>query len=488
MILAVSRFRVANATENEVAAAFQNRPRLVDAWPGFLGLETFTETTDPTVFYLVTRWTDSATFRAWHASPAHRASHAWMPAGLKLDPTYTKLVELERLSSGDSPDMFNLAVDRAALIGRLLERSRVVHVLRVRLDGTVLFANEAVRGALGVETRDLLGTAIFSRLTQADAERLRRILGGEPPPDRLLLNFTDGEGHPLTLACQLQLTGEDCFLLGEPEHESERQLQQHLLEANEELAILARERHRATVAEQSARRAAEFANRTKDQALAVIAHELRQPLHAATMMVAVLKANPEALDRVRARLERQLAHMTTLVEDLMDASRVIRGSIDLVKQRVDLRDVTGEAVEQIRAAAHTKQQDVSVALGSDLLQIDIDTQRFSQTLGNVLNNAINYTPPGGSIAVVVEREGDSGVIRVSDTGTGLAPETLSTLFDLFVRASADAGGLGVGLAVSRRLVEMHGGSITARSDGPGRGSEFILRWPLVTDAGAVHIS
>jgi len=488
MILAVSRFRAANATESAVAAAFLNRPRIVDSWPGFLGLETFRDAKDATVFYLVTRWTDSATFRAWHSSPAHRASHAWVPAGLRLDSSYTRLVELERLPSRDNPDMFNLTIDRAALIGTLLEHSRVVHVLCVGLDGTVLFANEAVTAALGVEARNLMGTAIFPRLTQVDAERLRRILSGDEPPDGLMLNFIDAEGQPLTLACHLQLTPEDCCILGEPEYESGRQLQHHLLAANEELAILSRERHRATVAEQAARRAAESANRTKDEALAVIAHELRQPLNAAMMAVALLKARPEELDRIRVPLERQLAQMTTLVEDLMDASRVIRGSIELVKRRVDLRDVTGEAVEQIRPAAEKKQQGVSIALGSDSLEIVADTERFSQTLGNVLTNAIKYTPAGGSIAVVVEREGDYGVIRVSDTGTGIAPESLDNLFDLFVRASADPGGLGVGLAVSKRLVEMHGGSITARSEGPGRGSEFTLRWPLATAVGADRIS
>jgi len=489
MILAVSRFRVANATESAVAAAFLDRPRIVDSWPGFLGLETFRDVKDATVFYLVTRWTDSATFRAWHSSPAHRASHAWMPAGLRLDASYTRLVELERLPSRDSPDMFDLTVDRAALIGKLLEHSRVVHVLRVALDGTVLFANEAVAAALGIETGDFQGTAIFPRLTEADAGRLRRILSGDQPPDgRLLLNFTDAEGQPLTLACHLQLTPEDCFILGEPEYESDRQLQHHLLAANEELAILARERHRATNAEQAARRAAESANRTKDEALAIIAHELRQPLNAATMAIAVLKARPQALDRVCATLERQLAHMTRLVEDLLDASRVIRGSIELLRQRVDLRHVTSDAVEQIRLAAEKKQHSVSVSLVSDPLEIDADIARFGQIVGNVLSNAIRYTPQGGTISVVVERQGGDGVVRVSDTGAGIAPESLGSLFDLFVRASSDAGGLGIGLAVSKRLIEMHGGSITAHSDGPGRGAEFILRWPLATGVGADRTS
>lgn len=196
------------------------------------------------------------------------------------------------------------------------------------------------------------------------------------------------------------------------------------------------------------------------------------------MALEVLKASPGSLDRVAGALERQLTHMATLVEDLMDASRVVRGSIELVKQRVDLRHVTSDAVEHIQLAAQKKQQDVSVSLVSTPLEIDADIARFSQVVGNVLSNAIRYTPRGGTISVVVERQGGDGVVRVSDTGAGIAPESLDTLFDLFVRASSDAGGLGIGLAVSKRLIEMHGGSITAHSDGAGRGAEFILRWPL----------
>lgn len=479
MVLAVSRFRVANDMAGEVTAAFLNRPRLVDSWPGFLGLETLTDVADPTVFYLVTRWTDSATFRAWHASPAHRASHAWMPSGLRLDASYTQLVELDRLRPGDSTDMFNVAVDRAALVGRLLEHSRVVHVLRLALDGTVLFANEAVAEALGVDAKDIHGTAVFDRLTEPDAELVHGILSGERSANGVTrLNFLDIDGHPFTLACHLQLTPEDCFMLGEPEFESERQLQRHLLAANEELAILSRDRHRATMAETVARRAAEWANRTKDESLAVIAHELRQPLNAATIALAVWKARPEAQDRVRGTMERQLTLMTTLVEDLLDASSVMRGSVELQKQRVDLRDITNEKIELIRLAAEEKQQRLTVSLGSDPLEIEVDIVRFGQVLGNVLTNAVKDTPPGGSIAVVVEREAVWGVTRVSDTGAGIARESLGHLFDLFVRASADTGGLGIGLAVAKRLVEMHGGSIMAHSEGAGRGAEFVVRWPL----------
>lgn len=479
MILAVSRFRVANGTESDVAAAFLNRPRIVDSWPGFLGLETFRDVREATVFYLATRWTDAATFREWHSSPAHRASHAWMPDGLRLDPSYTRLVELERLSSADGTDPFNLTLDAAATIGRFLASTRLVHLIRLALDGTILFANDAVALTFGVDRQRLQGTLLFPHLTETDAQLLRLILRGERSVDGVLpLNFCDADGHPVTIACHLQLTPEDCVLLGEREYEFDLQLQHHLLAANEELALLARERHRATTAEKAARREAESANRTKDEALAVIAHEMRQPLNAATMALAVLTANPASLERVRGTLERQLTHVTKLVDDLLDASRVIRGTIELQKRRIDLRHITDESVEMIRPAADQRQQQLSVSPGRDALHVEVDPTRFSQVLNNVLANASRYTPGGGSISVVVERDGSHGVIRVSDTGDGMAPETLDRLFDLFVRGSATAGGLGIGLAVAKRLVELHGGTIAARSDGVGRGSEFILSWPL----------
>lgn len=483
MILAVSRFRVANGTEGAVAAAFLDRPRLVDSWPGFLGLETFRDVKDECVFYLVTRWTDCATFRAWHSSPAHRASHAWMPGGLRLDPAFTRLVELERLASPDGTDVFNLALDAAAVIARFLEITRFVHVLRLALDGTVLFANEAVADALGVEPLRLTGTAVFTHLTEPGAELLRRILSGEQATDGVVaLNFCDFEGHPLTLACHLQLTARECVILGEPVYEYQRELQHQLLAVNEDLANLARERHRATAAEQSARRAAELANRTKDEALAVIAHELRQPLNAATMALSVLRDRPEAAERVRVILRRQLEQMTNLVEDLMDASRVIRGAIVLQKQCVDLRKITEDAIEVIRPAARKRDQSLSVSLWPAPLQIDADPGRFGQVLSNVLTNALKFTGTGGLISVVVERDADHGVVRVSDSGVGIAPDAVEQVFGLFVRASTESGGLGIGLAVAKGLVEQHGGSITAHSEGAGRGSEFVLRWPLATSS------
>ena len=219
MILAVSRFRIANGTGDAVAEAFLARPRLVDEWPGFLGLETFRDVTDASLFYLVTRWTDVAAFRAWHQSPAHRASHAWMPRGLRLDPAYTKLVELERLAPAEGTNAFDLTLDAAMAIARYLARTRVVHVLKLSVDGTVLFANDAAGDLLEAAPGDLLGSSIFPLLTAADAERLRGCLaGGRAPHEATRLNFCPQvHGNPVTLACQLLVTPQDCVILGESE-------------------------------------------------------------------------------------------------------------------------------------------------------------------------------------------------------------------------------------------------------------------------------
>ncbi len=223
---------------------------------------------------------------------------------------------------------------------------------------------------------------------------------------------------------------------------------------------------------------AESATRTKDEALAVIAHELRQPLNAATMALAMFGRRPEGIERTRAVLERQLSHMTRLVEDLLDASNIMRGGIALQRQAIDLRSIVQEGLEVVEPALRERDQRSSLSLPDQAVAISADPLRVRQVLSNLLNNASKYTPPGGSISVSVERDGAWGVVRVRDSGRGLAPEVIDAVFGLFVRANTDTGGLGIGLAVAKRLVELHGGRLEARSEGLGRGSEFVTRWPL----------
>ena len=482
MILAVSRFRVANGKEEEVSQAFLHRPHLVDDWPGFLGMETFTDTKDRTIFYLVTRWTDAASFRDWHASPAHRESHQWMPPGLRLDPALTKVVELDRLVGAEGPEPFEMVVDSAQLLTDYLRRTRVVCVIRCALDGTVLFANDAVARYLQSTPDQLQGRSIFTCLTDSDAELLRLQIAGEQSTNLLRMNVCDADGHPMTLACALRITPVDCTIVGEPEFEHEREIHEQLLAVNEELASMARERHRAATAEQLARRLAEQANRTKDEALAVIAHELRQPLNAATMALAVLDRKPEKSEEVRELMRRQFSHMTRIVEDLIDASKVLRGDIRLQTARMDLRATVSESLELITALVADGDQRLSVSLPEAAVPVDVDPTRMRQVLSNLLTNAQKYTPAGGSISVTVTVEPDGATVRVRDTGEGIPAESLDQLFGLFIRATNSTGGLGIGLAMAKRLVELHGGTITVHSAGIGQGAEFVVRVPLAPDA------
>lgn len=187
-----------------------------------------------------------------------------MPRGLRLDAAYTRLVELERLPGGKDTDAFTLTLDGAGAIARYFERTRLVHLMRLGLDGTVLFANEATGVLFGVSPGDLIGTSAFDRLTEPDARRLRSVLAGEQAPeDPLLLNFCcDGNGDPTTLVCQVYATPQDCLVLAEPPYESDRDLQRQLLAVNQDLATLARERHRTVAAEQTARHTGSKVNPT----------------------------------------------------------------------------------------------------------------------------------------------------------------------------------------------------------------------------------
>ena len=323
MIVALSRFKVVNGLEGEVAAAFANRPGLVDDWPGFLGLETFTDVTDATVFYLSTRWTSAEAFHAWHGSPAHRASHKWMPKGLHLDPAQTQLLELERLPHSSVDGLAALSTDATAAISTYLRLTRAVHVIRFDLDGSVQMANEAMTARLGL-TETLRGRSIFQFLTEPDAAAVALRLKEPPQADPVHLNFCDATGQPFTLSSYITVYPDGCLILGEPVCGDDERLQRQMVEVNEELAALARARQRSAISEQRGRQLAESDNQAKDEGLAVIAHELRQPLNVAMAALGVLKQNPSKTARAVQILERQIAGMSAIVEGLLHASQVMR--------------------------------------------------------------------------------------------------------------------------------------------------------------------
>ncbi|HYG61516.1 MAG TPA: PAS domain S-box protein [Thermoanaerobaculia bacterium] len=230
-------------------------------------------------------------------------------------------------------------------------------------------------------------------------------------------------------------------------------------------------------------------DRRKDEFLATLSHELRNPLAPLRNGLAVLRmgCSQDQAAKVLGMMDRQLGLMVHLVDDLLDLSRVSRGKITLRPERLTVREVVDAAVEACRPAIHAKEHALEVNLPAEPLEVQGDRTRLVQVLSNLLTNAAKYTDAGGRLYLTAAREGGQAVLRVADNGVGIAPELLPTIWDMFsqVRETLDKaqGGLGIGLSLVRKLVEMHGGTVAAESPGLGRGSTFTVRLQL---AEAVH--
>jgi signal transduction histidine kinase/ActR/RegA family two-component response regulator len=234
--------------------------------------------------------------------------------------------------------------------------------------------------------------------------------------------------------------------------------------------------------ERQARRTAEDASRVKDEFLAILGHELRNPLAPILTSLALMKLRGgDQFARERAVIERQAHHLARLVDDLLDVSRVTRGKIELRRQRVDIADAVAAAIETVSPLLEQRGHRLDVTTPTQSLFVNGDPERLKQVLSNLLSNASKYTEPAGRVSIIVAAEGEQVVIRVRDTGAGLSPELLPRVFEMFVQGQRtlerSEGGLGLGLAIVRSLVEAHGGSVEAQSEGLGRGSEFIVRLP-----------
>ncbi len=230
------------------------------------------------------------------------------------------------------------------------------------------------------------------------------------------------------------------------------------------------------------------ADRRKDEFLATLAHELRNPLAPIRNAVQVLRLKgPDEPDLRWGRdvIDRQVEHLTRLIDDLLDISRITRNKLELRKQRIELAEVITGAVESSRPAIEQCGHELTVTLPPQPVYLNGDLVRLAQVFLNLLNNAAKYTERGGRIWLTAERQGSEVVVRVKDTGMGIPAEKLPRLFEMFFQVDRtlerSQGGLGIGLSLVRRLVELHGGRVEARSDGVGKGSEFIVRLPVLVD-------
>ncbi len=381
---------------------------------------------------------------------------------LLVDDLEENLLALEVLLRRDGLTLIKVRSARAALEALLVHEVALafIDVQMPEMDGFELA--ELMRGT--ERTRRV--PIIF--LTAAMPDRQRRFRGYETGA----VDFLTKPIEPHVLKSKADVF----FELWKERQEVARQRDELRVATAENLRLLAETRRTADALKE--------ADRRKDEFLATLAHELRNPLAPLANGLQVLKisADPAVTGRARDMMERQLRHMVRLVDDLLDISRVTSGKIRLRSEPIDLRAVVEAAVEATRPVIEASDHQLAVALTDEPLQLLADPTRLMQVVGNLLTNAAKYTPAGGRIEVSVEREGDEGLVRVTDSGVGIPPEMLGQVFDLFTQVGKNLdlsqGGLGIGLSLVRKLVDLHGGRVTASSPGTGRGSTFTVWLPL----------
>ncbi len=249
--------------------------------------------------------------------------------------------------------------------------------------------------------------------------------------------------------------------------------------------------HRAAIAVENARLYHELkeAGRRKDEFLAMLAHELRNPLAPIRNALQIMKmpgASPSAIENARQMTERQVKHMVRLVDDLLDVSRIMQGKIELRKEPTELAPLVTRALETVQHILDAQGQKLILSLPPEPLRLEADQTRLTQVIGNLLHNAAKYSQGPSRVWLSAAREGNEIVVRIKDEGVGIRPELLPHIFDLFVQGDRSLersqGGLGIGLTVVRRLVELHGGTISVHSEGVGKGSEFVVRLPALPES------
>ena len=266
-----------------------------------------------------------------------------------------------------------------------------------------------------------------------------------------------------------------------------------LEQASDVLQAATRERDRSLDIEREARAQAEAASHAKDEFLAMLSHELRNPLAAIWTAAAIVKSDgrsPEQLEFAIRVIDRQTRHLRRMLDDLLDVGRAMTGKILLERTPIELAAQAGHVIETLETTGRLSERNVELAASP--VWVEGDQTRVEQILTNLLVNAATYTGPGGNIRVRVAREAAEAVLEVADDGKGIEPENLPRVFDLFFQAEAttdrSTGGLGIGLTLVQRLVNLHGGAVTAKSEGRGTGATFVVRFPAVAEPTRAHMT
>lgn len=381
-----------------------------------------------------------------------------------------------------------------------------------------LYVSPQIESLLGFSQQEWLGNPIlwYTQLHPDDRERwqtefARTCTSGVNFRSEYRLLARDGRVVWIHGECQVvrDERGHPLFLQGIAYDITERkQAEEALRQMHHDLEVLVQKRtaqlaqvnevlrreivERQQLEEVVRQRAEQLAeeNRRKDHFLAVLAHELRNPLAPMRTSLEILRrpgAGHEVGEWACGVIERQVRHMTRLIDDLLDISRINQGKIQLHKEVVDLAAVVLRAVEVTRPLLEERRHELSLVLPPQPLRLEADPVRLEQVVINLLTNAAKYTEPGGRVWVTAGREGGEAVLRVRDSGVGIPPDMLESIFDMFMQVDRSVArttqwGLGVGLALVRRLLELHGGSIKAFSADSGQGSEFVVRLPLPVQA------
>jgi PAS domain S-box-containing protein len=340
-------------------------------------------------------------------------------------------------------------------------------------DGDILYANPKLAALLETSRTALIGTRLSDWATEADEPILARTIKSctsDAVSEELTLVPSGGGVLPVRVSVNTLTVEEDhycCAVITDQrmaKHQAAlEEASQRVREANERLRD---------------------ADRRKDAFLATLAHELRNPLapiRTAAYVLRNLKSKDASQTQAAQIIERQVAHMTRLVDDLLEVSRITLGRLKLQQKPEDLTEILSAVIEGVRSSADIRQQ-FDVELPEEPLRICGDNVRLAQAIANVVENAFKYTPSGGRIQVRAGRESAHGVISIRDTGIGISPEWADQIFEMFTQEDRPDkypnAGLGIGLALTRSIIELHGGTIEASSPGFGEGSEFVIRLPL----------